>query len=110
MFSGSGDLICKDSLKRLSLRYTSPRLRVGASPCLVFSASPCRHFSVFRFLRVTVSSLLRVPPSSFILHFSARRAEITRMIASPEGPTFNVPTTTGSPSLILMSVFSPVLS
>ena len=32
-------------------------------------------------------------------------ADITKMIASPDGPMFRVPTTTGWPSSMLMSVF-----
>ena len=39
-----------------------------------------------------------------------RLADITRMIASPDWPMFSVPTTTASPSRMLMSVLSPVLS
>ena len=39
-----------------------------------------------------------------------RFADSTRMIASPDGPTFKVPTITGSPSPMLMSVFKPVFS
>jgi hypothetical protein len=48
------------------------------------------------------------PPSTD--YFGVRLADITRIIASPEGPIFSVPTTTGSPSRMLMSVLSPVLS
>src|SRR5207244_12246963 len=43
-------------------------------------------------------------------HLSARFADNTRMIASPDGPTLSVPTTTGSPSRMLMSVVKPVFS
>jgi len=37
-----------------------------------------------------------------------RLADTTRIIASPDGPALRVPTTTGSPSRMLISVFSPV--
>ena len=50
---------------------------------------------------------------SFATHadyFGVLRADTTRIIASPDGPMFKVPTTTGSPSRMLMSVLSPVLS
>ena len=43
-------------------------------------------------------------------YFRVRFAETTRIIASPEGPMFKVPTTTASPSRILISVLSPVFS
>jgi hypothetical protein len=54
-----------------------------------------------------------LPTEHFALrinYFKVRRADITMMIATPDGPTFSVPTITASPSLMLMSVFSPVLS
>ena len=50
------------------------------------------------------------PAVGDLFHLFARLADITRIIASPEGPTFSVPTTTASPSRMLMSVFSPVCS
>lgn len=37
-------------------------------------------------------------------------AETTRMRASPDGPTFRVPTMVGSPSRMEMSVVMPVFS
>jgi len=43
-------------------------------------------------------------------YFVVRFAETTRMIASPDGPIFNVATITGSDSRMLMSVDIPVFS
>jgi len=47
---------------------------------------------------------------SFDFYFAVARTDITRMIASPEGPMLSVPTITGSASRMLISVFRPVLS
>jgi hypothetical protein len=43
-------------------------------------------------------------------YLRVRLADTTRMIASPDGPILSVPTITGSPSFILMSVARPVCS
>ena len=50
------------------------------------------------------------PPLHDTSYLLVRLADTTRMIASPDGPTFKVPTITGSPSLMLMSVSKPVFS
>lgn len=62
------------------------------------------------FCRVLLAFLPTASCACLLVHLFVRLADITRMIASPEGPMFRVPTTTGSPSLMLMSVFRPVLS
>ena len=57
-----------------------------------------------------VAWIALLPTLTATAYLELRRAVITRMIASPDGPTFKVPTITGSPSCMLMSVFSPVFS
>ena len=53
---------------------------------------------------------LPTAPASRSCYLFVLFADITRMMASPDGPILRVPTTTASPSRMLMSVFSPVLS
>ena len=48
--------------------------------------------------------------SNSVRYLFVRFADTTRIIASPDGPTFKVPTITGSPSAMLMSVSKPVFS
>ena len=92
--------------------WNQVQLEAGSWSLLLFFASfaPLRESSPYiKTLSRKGAKLAKLDPERRH-YFKVLLADTTRIIASPEGPTLSVPTITGSPSRMLMSVLSPVLS